>query len=290
MENNEFEEWYDKANEEMPIPLLENSSRYHQHREEQWIRLQRHIGRRRSAKHYWRSVAASILFLGLLATTYLLVIKSPEAAYITYTTQEGETSTVELPDGSTLYLYEATTVRRQARNWDTERTLDLQEGHFFVDVKPDPNNPFQIDVDTLHIRVLGTSFWVRSYDVENEQEVTVQSGRVEVRDAKDRTHILHAGEKLTYSTISGSTSMTKGAIAPIGDEFVLIYYNEKLSRILFDLQRRYGIKLSVEHVSRLDERYTVTFDRQLSLDECLTKLRIIGDLEVKKGEKVTANQ
>lgn len=285
MNTDDFESWYTSADEDMPIPELEDSKQYRRLRKRQWNRLRHAVAIQRNG-YLWRSIAASILFLGLASAVVYHRLQQRtaiQASTTIFQTLAGETKQVELPDKSMLYLYEETTV--EMPNWGDQRTVQLVKGHVFVDVQPDSLRPFLIDTDLHQIKVLGTSFWVRGYVEESSREVTVQSGKVEVTDRSPsgQRNILAAGNRLVYSIATGQTTIQQNLLeaGDDSDHFSLHYHDATLRDILADLKRRYGTEIQPIRQDLLEDRYTISFATDLSLEECVQKLRIIGGSDLK---------
>ena len=75
------------------------------------------------------------------------------------------------------------------------RSIKLK-GEAFFNVAPDKEKPFIIDVNDVQVKVVGTSFNVRSYN--GITEVIVETGIVQVTKAGETTE-LRAGERTTLT-------------------------------------------------------------------------------------------
>jgi transmembrane sensor len=94
------------------------------------------------------------------------------------TTARGEIANYTLPDGSTLTLGAASTVR-VAFN-DKQRIVYLSGGEGFFDVKHNPHRPFIVVAGKKRVVVTGTKFNVDYFPKENAMEVAVVEGLVNV--------------------------------------------------------------------------------------------------------------
>lgn len=130
------------------------------------------------------------LFFLLLTGAGLLFIHSrhtrsearlPEARInAAFFAQLGERRTVELPDGTKIWLnagsrlsYDSNMLQRNIR----EVTLS---GEAFFDVARDKDRCFLIHTDKIAIRVLGTAFNVRAYPQDKITETTLMRGSIEL--------------------------------------------------------------------------------------------------------------
>ncbi|GEM_PF-1535864 len=125
-----------------------------------------------------RIVAIFILLLGL-GTGYLLM-REGEAAPITYTeiiALRGEIKEYTLDDGTEIFLNSDSKLRIPSDYNQNERSIEI-EGEGFFDVTSNPQKPFVIHCGGKQVKVIGTSFNVKSYEEDNYFEVTVSTGKV----------------------------------------------------------------------------------------------------------------
>lgn len=105
-------------------------------------------------------------------------------------TQVGQRRLVQLPDGSTLYVNQSTTVKLSA-----DRLLTLEEGEVFVEVSPrSPDSDaasFTVKTPKRDVIALGTKFAVRAEP--NGTSVVVTQGKVRVSGSE---RFLLAGQQL----------------------------------------------------------------------------------------------
>src|SRR5262249_18496228 len=95
----------------------------------------------------------------------------------TFVTHTGETRTVNLQEGSVVYMNTRTEMRWSGT--DDDRRVDFTEGEALFEIVHDAQHPFHVLLDNSEIRVLGTRFNVyRKPD--GSTLVTVLDGRVEV--------------------------------------------------------------------------------------------------------------
>lgn len=127
----------------------------------------------------WFRVAAVLL---LLIGAGWTVSRVYESMQITSVYAANGVMNCTLPDGSTVTLNKSATLHYpKAFNGDT-RTVKL-EGEAFFNVTPDKSKPFIISTNDVKIRVVGTSFNVKSND--EKVEVIVETGIVNVAKNKN---------------------------------------------------------------------------------------------------------
>jgi ferric-dicitrate binding protein FerR (iron transport regulator) len=121
--------------------------------------------------------------------------------------QHGSRTRTILPDGSTVFLNAGSSIFYDKHFNGTLREVTLL-GEAFFDVVKNPDRPFIVHAGGINIRVLGTSFNVRSYPDEKIFETTLIHGLVQIskaNDAKHRTFFLHPNQKFMASYFDSST-------------------------------------------------------------------------------------
>lgn len=131
------------------------------------------------------AIAASIIGLILIISYGLFTAdKKEQVAKNKEKIDVIKTATVEiisdtLPDGSVIILNKHSSVAYSSNFNKNNRETELK-GEAFFNVVPDKTRPFIIAIDEVRIKVVGTSFNVRSIPSNGNIEVQVQSGIVKM--------------------------------------------------------------------------------------------------------------
>lgn len=136
---------------------------------------------------------ALVIGLGLI---YWLTAVPGLAPSATYATLEDEVQDVELSDGTIVTLDENSQLIVLEGFNGEDRSVELT-GTAFFDVARDENRPFVIDAGNSEVKVLGTSFLVKSDEDAAVTEVIVKSGSVALAADYGRTNpsvVLSPGE------------------------------------------------------------------------------------------------
>jgi transmembrane sensor len=178
----------------------------------------RHIpptGRRRLG---WRSAAAVLLFT-LGGYGFLHYYHSGRTARHSLAWQEKYTarktmSKMILADGSSVTMNADSRLKYPVSFDGPNREVYLT-GEAFFDIQKDPEHPFIIHTDKMNIRVLGTSFNVRSYPGDAVMETTLLQGSVEVTfpDRPADKIILRPSDKLVIRNAIAAADSVTGAAA-----------------------------------------------------------------------------
>lgn len=106
------------------------------------------------------------------------VFSTRQATHATYVTAVGEQNTFTLPDDSVVQLNTNSRVQFDYR--DTVRAIYLLQGEAHFTVAKNAQRPFEVYVGAGRVRAVGTAFSVALGDVNNEVNVLVTEGVVEV--------------------------------------------------------------------------------------------------------------
>ncbi len=194
-------------------------------------------------------------------------------------TQDDFAKKITLPDGSVVLL-NINSQLQYPRTFDQgEREVALiGEGHF--DVTHDPERPFIVKTRDFDVKVLGTSFNVKSYQNDSQTETTLISGKVEVLREKEIPIVLAPSQKAVYykteEKIEVEEVISKDAIA--WQQGTLVFKNTPMRQVALDLERKYNIKIVIKSPKLLTYEYTGTFDN-LTLEESLQLLMISSPIK-----------
>lgn len=152
------------------------------------------------------SVAAVCAIGWFVYTSVIANNSSDELVYKEVVTDKGEIKDVILPDGSLIKLNASSTLRYDQHYGKHDRNVTLT-GEAFFDVKSDKTKPFIINSDKLSVRVMGTSFNIRSYPEDITTSVAVRSGKVGVDFDHDEINIkLRSGDQIVIDKTNLSMS------------------------------------------------------------------------------------
>src|SRR5699024_11202875 len=189
-----------------------------------------------------------IVLLVSLPILYVQGLISPQhqstdqIEYQTASNPTGQSSRIVLADGSTIWLSAASSLRYPKRFGDSLRSVYLK-GEAFFDVTHNPGKPFIVHSGQLQTKVLGTSFNIRSFNSENDIQVTVATGRVSVGRNDDSTNdqteyidpmtTLTPNQQLVFNknTQTGTTKAVDSVLYTSWKDGKLIFENHSFKEI-----------------------------------------------------------
>ena len=162
----------------------------------------------------WQKIAASwtifILLSGFVGwylrgdqATPETGLSQLESKVTTVYTKLGSQSTVDLPDGSIVWLNAGSKISYNDSYNEEEREVYLT-GEACFDVKTDPEKPFVVKVGDLSVKALGTTFNIKAYPEDEAITTTLVKGKViiEGTDENDEKFsiMMKPNENITYLT------------------------------------------------------------------------------------------
>lgn len=260
--------------------------------------------RRKGRLSYFLMAAASVV-ITFLCWAYFLkekpFLKSGKAVVANIvTTQKGSRTSVQLPDGTKVWLNADSKIHYDESFKNDLREVRL-EGEAFFDVTKDSSRPFIIHTSTIDIKVLGTKFNVRSYRDEATTETSLISGKVEIsiKNNPEKKIILSPNEKLlvkhdtandTAGNRAGSGSALlvvkalrkdpayKRSLETLWLDNKLVFDSEPLEEVCKKLERWYNVEIDIQDEKIRQETYTAIFDGETLLN-VLTALKVADKLD-----------
>jgi ferric-dicitrate binding protein FerR (iron transport regulator) len=199
-------------------------------------------------------------------------------------------SRIQLSDGSVVTLNHDTKINYPDKFNDDVRKVQI-EGEAFFEVQPDPERPFIIHAGKATIKVLGTSFNVNAYPENEEVEVVVKTGKVQVSTMENATTI--ASEVILDPGDRGILTGPDGELRKSRNDnpnFLswktrdFVFNKTSLKEVIQQLNKVYQVKVKAgdPHVEKL--RLTARFEGR-SLDFILKVISMTHDLKVVQTEE-----
>ena len=212
-----------------------------------------------------------------------------EIGYNTINVPYGGTYTVELCDGTKVYLNSGTTLECPSRFDGKVRSVILK-GEAYFDVARNVSKPFVVEVDEMKVKVLGTSFNVKSYVDEPGVYTTLVEGSVAIlRDGQPEKKI-KPGEQAYYNKGVGTLSIAEVDV----NEFTswkdgLFYFKDiALEEILRIVSRWYDLEVFYMNQGAKSVIYSGKLPMYSSVEDVLRKFEISGDVRFElKGRTLT---
>jgi len=229
-------------------------------------------------------IAASIalvLAIGIPALYFGVIRDNTELSIKHHLAEEG-VATVDLPDGSRVYLNKGSEISYSIA-FKNQRAVELQ-GEAFFEVMSDPQNPFTVSSGEMVVTVLGTSFNVKQLDSPSDLEVYVKTGKVRVSLEESEQYIQLEPEEfglVENRNLTSSVQEDPNYISWKTKDFKFV--NSALIEVLQELEESYHVDNRSEDLDLSEMRITSSYSGQ-SIDAILETIGTAFKMNVSHKE------
>ncbi|SHF88099.1 FecR family protein [Mariniphaga anaerophila] len=264
--------------------------------ERTYFALQQRIHKRKlilRSEAYLKYAAVLLIVLSIPAIMYFTRETSSEIGgalkYTSVVADNGQVSKVILPDSSVVWLNSNTTLSYNSGYAVTNRDLKLN-GEAYLEVTRDVENPLVVFCNDLQIKVLGTKFDVSAYSNDDEIQVVLESGSVQLLRSNDDSFrvLLHPGEMAQYNPKSKNVKIEKVNAADFmgWKEGTLVFSDVPMADVVKRLERKFNIEISIKNEEVYKSVFNANF-RDESLAEILEYIEYSCPITCKTIEEDT---
>jgi len=233
-----------------------------------WIRMQERLKKEEakssSVKIFslqntlWLRVAAVFLVVAFGLVTYFVINKNTAQQFAVINIESAEKILTEtLPDGSVITVNKNSKLSYPSKFNGNAREITM-EGEAFFTITPDKTKPFIIHVNDITVKVVGTSFNIKS--VNGKTEVIVETGIVQVIK-QNSTVELTPGQKVV-TEINDASIVKDSATDKLYNYYrskEFICDNTPLKRLVDILNEAYSAHIIIENKSLENLPITTVF-------------------------------
>ena len=207
-----------------------------------------------------------------------------------YFVANGEIGFIELPDKSQIIVNSGSTLFYQKDFNGKTREIYLNGEAKFIIVK-DSKRPFKVITNDMSVEALGTVFNVSSYSDNQTTAASLIEGIIKVNiKSTEESFILNPYEQIVYDKISGQQEKVHANIDYVlaWEKGQMVFQSTSLQTIIKELERRHNVSVYLNTANFKDEKLTVKFLYDESLEEILRTLQqiIIGFRYKIVGDKI----
>lgn len=223
--------------------------------------LKLRLDKKKNAATNWYKISARIAALFIVGLgLYFLTTQDKSTSFNTQLSQKQE---IELPDGSIVTLNEASQLRFNKKNWDTQRNVELQGEAYFKVAK---GKRFDVTTALGSVSVLGTQFNVSTRD--GSFNVICYEGLVKV-EAKAGVQELRPGQGIravndTFQPLGVAT------VQPDWLQNLKVFKEAPIQDVFAALEKQYNVKITTDTVDS-SILFTGAFELH-NLDNALTAI------------------
>lgn len=226
------------------------------------------------------AVWISLLFLG--STSFYFFYQSSalketiaQTKFEEHYVPPGKRQFITLSDGSKVWV-NAGSFLISPNIFGGEQREVLLIGEAYFDISKDSKRPFIVRVNQLQIKVIGTKFNVSAYPDQENITTTLENGKVEVCIPKrEKPYKLTPDEQLIYNKKSDQIQVIKVKASTYADwrKGGLLFKQTSFREVVATLERTYNIKIHFKNSSYLDDKLTIHFNQNESLETIMMLLR-----------------
>lgn len=214
-----------------------------------------------------------------------------EVQWIEKRVEHGEIVSLQLPDGSLLYMNSGSRVTYPEKFIGKTRQIFV-DGEVYAEVAKDPKHPFVINSGDVSVDVLGTTFNMKSYSNAECVEVILLEGSVRFNVLGESVRndvIMRPGNMLQYHRSTGKIDLDqfpKDNYNAFYENRSIHFFNLTLEDIVTDLERLFCAKIVILDEKLAKTRYFAFFGNNESLDEILNAINSDRKIRIKKKDGV----
>ncbi|MBW1613777.1 MAG: FecR family protein [Deltaproteobacteria bacterium] len=233
------------------------------------------------ANRITRYAAAFIIIAATgFLVSQLLINRQPKPEVYVYNVPDGQFSNMTLVDGTKVYFNSGSSISFGPGYGKKNREVELT-GEAFFEVAEGNKYPFTVKTDLIDVVATGTSFNIRSYPEMTHINITLVSGKVNLKcDHKDVANLI-AGQNFSVEKESGSMNIMKVNTHEYTSwiEGVATFRSERLEEISKLLERWYDVDIIFVQESLKDILLTGTVLKDKPIDYIIESLEITSDIQ-----------
>lgn len=213
-----------------------------------------------------RYAAAILIPLFIAGMVYYLSVdnKNHQLTWLEKQTKKGERMEVVLGDGSKVWLNSDTRFSYPEKFKGKKRQVRL-DGEAYFEVTHNANQPFIVSTSKLDIKVLGTSFNVRSYINDKTISTTLVTGKVSVQRLNPKTNkirraILSPNQQAIFYKETEDFILDKVDVNKFTSwrQGKLVIEGKSFKELVDELERWFNVDINLQKSLYTKYSYTIT--------------------------------
>lgn len=200
-----------------------------------------------------------------------------EIVFNTLTTARAETYSLQLADGSRVWLNAESSVRFPV-SFGKTREIEVT-GEVYLEVFHDPTRPFIVNTRRTSVQVLGTKFAINAYSNEETIKTTLLEGKVSIT-TKNGNATLRPGQQAQVSENDQLKIVDADETAIAWKNGKFAFNNATISQVLRELQRWYNVDVDFGEDAK-GILFHGSFSRDVPLNYLLERMQEMSSLQFK---------
>ena len=224
----------------------------------------------------WLKIASVIILT--LTINYLYQEYKSENEIIamnTVSVPAGQRTNITLPDGTNVWLNARTTLQYPVTFSQKQRTVFLK-GEAYFEVTKNRHKPFTVQSDAIRVRVLGTTFNLKSDKRCRIAEATLIEGEIEVKGNKEEGQIiLTPGQRAELNKNNGRLTVKQvdAKLDAVWHDNLIPFQKADIFTITKALERFYDVKIILSPDIQTGKTYSGVLKRKSNIESVLKSLQ-----------------
>lgn len=197
-----------------------------------------------------------------------LVGQSTEVKYNTLIVPRGGEFSLELADGTRVWLNTESKLRYPVAFTGDERRVEM-DGEVYFEVAKNREKPFVVTVNGVDIRVLGTSFNVSAY--QEDVVTTLVTGKVQLKKGDEQV-VLLPNQQAIWSDDKFKVKQVDARNYVLWKEGIFYFEDVDLETILDDMARWYNVNIFYVNPTLKKMKFSVEIKRYEDINEILRRI------------------
>ena len=197
-----------------------------------------------------------------------LVGQSTEVKYNTLIVPRGGEFSLELADGTRVWLNTESKLRYPVAFTGEERRVEM-DGEVYFEVAKNREKPFVVTVNGVDIRVLGTSFNVSAY--QEDVVTTLVTGKVQLKKGDEQV-VLLPNQQAIWSDDKFKVKQVDARNYVLWKEGIFYFEDVDLETILDDMARWYNVNIFYVNPTLKKMKFSVEIKRYEDINEILRRI------------------
>lgn len=213
-------------------------------------------------------------------------INTAAPVYNTIITPRGGIFRVTLPDNSEVWLNASSSLRFPTVFNGAERQVELT-GEAYFEIAKNEDKPFEVKVNGVQVKVLGTHFNIMAYDNDPVVKTTLLEGAVKVMKGESEVMLKPGQEAVINQAGQTSIKVNQADMQAVmaWKNGLFVFHNANLQSVMQEITRWYDVE-SV-YPGNNDVYLNGMISRNTNLSQVLHMLEVTTDIRFKiEGKKI----
>ena len=182
----------------------------------------------------------------------------------------GSKTCLTLQDGSTVWLNAGSRIQYDSDFGKKNRLVKLS-GEAYLEVAKNKECPFIVEAGEVKVKVLGTRFNVNAYAENENIEVALLQGSVEMETTTGHSVKLSPHDIAKFNTSSKKTTLRKNCnLSENAIDWTknrLIFNGESFEQIIHALERNFNVRINIHNAAIINRRFIGDFVNNETIEQ-----------------------